>query len=164
VSPVSAEIPAITQAAGLGRGWTDLCFNLGLRHGSPSPCWVWRRESLSFPYWGPGFTTPQKDTQDNVSHKARFISSQLGSGCPPDAVGLNEDPEYKTQAAFIFFRHESRSHSNFYGPWGHILLASPTSWRGPAYLKTTYQELGKHQVSQLIDSPPFSKINQKPSP
>jgi hypothetical protein len=45
----------------------------------------------------------QKDTHDNVSHKARFISSQLGSGYPPDAVGLNRDPEYKTQAAFIFF-------------------------------------------------------------
>jgi hypothetical protein len=45
----------------------------------------------------------QKDTQDNVSHKARFISSQLGSGYPPDAVGFNTDPEYKTQAAFIFF-------------------------------------------------------------
>jgi hypothetical protein len=47
----------------------------------------------------------QKDTHDNVSHKARFISSQLGSGYPPDAVGFNTDPKYKIQAAFIFFRH-----------------------------------------------------------
>jgi hypothetical protein len=45
----------------------------------------------------------QKDTHDNVSHKARLISSQLGSGCPPNAVGFNMDPEYKIQAAFIFF-------------------------------------------------------------
>jgi hypothetical protein len=45
----------------------------------------------------------QKDTHDNVSHKARFISSQLGSGYLPNAVGFNTDPEYKTQAAFIFF-------------------------------------------------------------
>jgi hypothetical protein len=45
----------------------------------------------------------QKDTHDNVSHKARFISSQLGTGYPPDAVGFNTDPEYKIQAAFIFF-------------------------------------------------------------
>jgi hypothetical protein len=45
----------------------------------------------------------QKDTHDNVSHKARFISSQLGSGYPPDAVGFNTDPEYKIQVAFIFF-------------------------------------------------------------
>jgi hypothetical protein len=45
----------------------------------------------------------QKDTHNNVSHKARFISSQLGSGYPPDAVGFNMDLEYKIQAAFIFF-------------------------------------------------------------
>jgi hypothetical protein len=45
----------------------------------------------------------QKDTYDNVSHKARFISSQLGSSYPPDAVGFNTDPKYKIQAAFIFF-------------------------------------------------------------
>jgi hypothetical protein len=45
----------------------------------------------------------QKDTYDNVSHKARFISSQLGSGYLPNTVGFNTDPEYKTQAAFIFF-------------------------------------------------------------
>jgi hypothetical protein len=45
----------------------------------------------------------QKDTHDNVSHKARFISSQLGSRYPPDSVGFNTDPEYKIQAAFIFF-------------------------------------------------------------
>jgi hypothetical protein len=70
---------------------------LGLAPGKPQ-----------LPLLGSGVHHPseeQKDTQDNVSHKARFISSQLGSGCPPDAVGLNEDPEYKTQAAFIFFRH-----------------------------------------------------------
>jgi hypothetical protein len=46
-----------------------------------------------------------KDTHNNVSHKARFISSQLGSGYPPDAVGFNEDLECKVQAAFIFFKH-----------------------------------------------------------
>jgi hypothetical protein len=46
-----------------------------------------------------------KDTHDNVSHKARFISSQLGSGYLPDAAGFNKDPKYKVQAAFIFFRH-----------------------------------------------------------
>jgi hypothetical protein len=45
----------------------------------------------------------QKDTHDNVSHIARFIFSQLGSGYPPDTVGFNTDPEYKIQAAFIFF-------------------------------------------------------------
>jgi hypothetical protein len=47
----------------------------------------------------------QKDTHDNVSHKVRFISSQLGSGYPPDAAGFNKDPECKVQAAFIFFKH-----------------------------------------------------------
>jgi hypothetical protein len=47
----------------------------------------------------------QKDTHDNVSHKARFISSQMESRYPPDTVGFNMDPEYKVQAAFIFFRH-----------------------------------------------------------
>jgi hypothetical protein len=45
----------------------------------------------------------QKDTHDNVSHKARFISSQLGSVLKPTASGGYPDPEYKIQAAFIFF-------------------------------------------------------------
>jgi hypothetical protein len=45
----------------------------------------------------------QKDTHNNVSHKARFISSQLGSEYLPDAAGFNKDPKCKVQAAFIFF-------------------------------------------------------------
>jgi hypothetical protein len=52
-----------------------------------------------------------KDTHYNVSHKVRFISSQLGSGYPPDATGFNEDPEYKVQAAFIFFLNISHGHT-----------------------------------------------------
>jgi hypothetical protein len=48
----------------------------------------------------------QKDTHNNVNHKARFISSQLGSGYPPDAVGYNTDPEYKKfRLLLYFFRH-----------------------------------------------------------
>jgi hypothetical protein len=36
-----------------------------------------------------------KDTRDKGSHKARFISSRLGSEHPPDAAGFNKDPERK---------------------------------------------------------------------
>jgi hypothetical protein len=47
-----------------------------------------------------------KDTDDNVSHKVRFIfSASWGPGIHPTQRGFNEDPECKVQAAFIFFRH-----------------------------------------------------------
>jgi hypothetical protein len=47
----------------------------------------------------------QKDTQDNVSHKARFISSQLGLGICPMQWVSTRTPNTKFRLLLYFFRH-----------------------------------------------------------
>jgi hypothetical protein len=106
-----------------------------------------------------------KDTHNNVSHKARFISSHLGSRYPPDAAGFNEDPKCRVQAAFIFFLNISHGHTAiFYGPWGHIFLISPTSWWwGKITWRLFIRNLINTRCLNSLTHIPFSKINQKQS-
>jgi hypothetical protein len=55
-----------------------------------------------------------KDTDNNVSHKARFISIQLGSGYPPNAAGFNEDPRMQSSGCFYIFLNISHGHTEIF--------------------------------------------------